>query len=125
MPPVGKSGAFDELHQVADLGLRVVDHVDDGVDDLAQVVRRHVGGHSDRDAGGAVDQQVGQLAGRVDGSFRVPSKLSTKSTVSLSMSPNISMAMLLQPAFGVTHGRGLVAVDGAEVALAIDQRVAQ
>ena len=31
----------------------------------------------------------------------------------------------LEPAFGVAHGRGVVAVDRAEVALAVDQRVAQ
>ena len=36
-----------------------------GVGDLAQVVRRDVGGHADGDAGRAVDQQVGQL-GRQD-----------------------------------------------------------
>ena len=28
-------------------------------------------------------------------------------------------------ALGVTHGRGRIAVDGAEVALAVDQRIAQ
>ena len=33
-------------------------------DDLAQVVRRDVGGHAHRDADGAVDEQVGQLGGQ-------------------------------------------------------------
>ena len=45
--------------------LRVVDEGDRGVDDLAEVVRRDVGGHADGDARGAVDEQVRQL-GRQD-----------------------------------------------------------
>ena len=41
-------------------------HQLDGVVHFAQVVRGHVGGHADRDAGGAVDQQVGQQRRQVD-----------------------------------------------------------
>ena len=36
-------------------------------DDLAQVVRRHVGCHADRDAGGAVDEQVRERCGQHGG----------------------------------------------------------
>ena len=36
-------------------------------DDLAQVVRRHVGRHADRDAGGAVDEQVRERCGQHGG----------------------------------------------------------
>ena len=39
----------------------IVDQRDAGVDDLAEIVRRNVGRHADRDAAGAVDQQVGKL----------------------------------------------------------------
>ena len=56
--PVGKSGPLHELHEVVGRGLGVVDEVDGGVDDLAEVVRRDVGGHADRDALAAVDEQV-------------------------------------------------------------------
>ena len=53
-------GALDELHQVVGGGIGVVDEVDRGVDDLAEVVRRDVGGHADGDALAAVDEQVGE-----------------------------------------------------------------
>ena len=56
-------GALDELHEVVGRGVGIVDQVDDGVDDLAEVVRRDVRGHADRDALAAVDQQVRE-AGR-------------------------------------------------------------
>ena len=37
---------------------RIVDQRDAGVDHLAEIVRRDVGRHADRDAAGAVDEQV-------------------------------------------------------------------
>ena len=51
-------GALHEMHQVVGRGVGVVDQVNGGVDDLAQVVGRDVGGHADGDALAAVDQQV-------------------------------------------------------------------
>ncbi len=60
----GEVRALDELHEVVGRRLGVVDDVHGGVDDLAEVVRRDVGGHADGDAGGAVDQQVGHAAGQ-------------------------------------------------------------
>ena len=90
---------------------------------LAQVVGRDVGGHAHRDARGAVHQQVreGRWAGRSArsscrrrwaGSRRCPSRCPPSSTA-----PSARQARL-----GVAHGRGRVAVDGAEVALAVHQR---
>ena len=43
------------------------DEVAGTCDDLAQVVRRHVGCHADRDAGGAVDEQVRERSGQHGG----------------------------------------------------------
>ena len=45
----------------------LLEHVHDGVDDLAQVVGRDVGGHAHGDALGAVDQQVGEAGREHDG----------------------------------------------------------
>ena len=53
-------GRRDDLHQLVDRRRRVLQQVQAGVDDLVEVVRRDVGGHADRDAGRAVDQQVRQ-----------------------------------------------------------------
>ena len=62
MPPVGKSGPLMNLQQVVDGGVGVVDQVQQGVDHLAQVVRRDVGRHADGDAGRAVADQVREAA---------------------------------------------------------------
>ena len=51
-------GAGHEPHQRLEVGVRVGDQVPGGRDDLAEVVRGHVGRHPDGDAGRAVDQQV-------------------------------------------------------------------
>ena len=55
--------ALDVLHQPVDVDRRVVDVGDRAGDHLAQVVRRDVGRHPDRDARAAVDEQVRE-AGR-------------------------------------------------------------
>jgi hypothetical protein len=47
-----------------------------------------------------------------------------KSTVPWSISSSSRVVILRQPRLGVAHGRGAVAVAAAEVALAVDQRVA-
>ena len=54
-----KVGTLDEGQQVLGGRFRIVDQVLDAGGDLTQVMRRDVGGHSDRDPGGAVDEQVG------------------------------------------------------------------
>jgi hypothetical protein len=51
----------------------VLEHPEDGGGDLAQVVRRHVGGHADGDAGRAVDQQVGDAPGQDQRLWFLPS----------------------------------------------------
>ena len=60
-------GAGNMLHQVSQGRFRVVQHAHAGVDDLRQVVGRDVGRHADSDAGGTVDQQVGEAGGKYTG----------------------------------------------------------
>src|SRR5262249_23341206 len=57
-PAGGEVGALHVLRNPLDVDARVVDHRDDPVDDLAEVVRRDVRRHADGDAGRAVDEQV-------------------------------------------------------------------
>ncbi len=61
----GKVGAGHDAHELVDIGRGVVDEQGEGGAQLAEVVGRDVGGHADGDAGGAVEEQVGQ-AGRQD-----------------------------------------------------------
>ena len=69
----GKVGTGDVGHEVVGRSFGVVDERGDGVDHLAQVVGRDVGGHADGDAAGAVDQRLGRRLGSTVGSRRVSS----------------------------------------------------
>ena len=53
-------GTGHEAHEVVDGRVGMVDEVERRVDDLAQVVRRDVGGHAHRDATATVHQEIGE-----------------------------------------------------------------
>ena len=69
--------------------------------------------------------RFGILDGRTVGSWSRSSKLGWKSTVFLSMSSSIAIGDPGEPRLGVAVGRRGVAVDRAEVALPVDQRIAE
>ncbi len=115
-------GAGDDLHQL--LGRHVgLDHQSQRrVDRLAEVVRRNVGRHADRDAAGAIDQQVGE-AGRKDA--RLGLLLVVVGTEIDGVLVEILQhrhGELLQPRLRVAHRRRRIVVDRAEIALPVDQR---
>ena len=117
-------GAGDVLAQVVRRELRVVDQGSGGVADLAQVMRRDVRRHADGDAGRAVDEQVRE-PGRQDlrlllGAVVVVDEVDR---VLVDVGQHLG-GDARQAGLGVAHGRGAVAVDRAEVALAVDERVA-
>ena len=115
---------LDALHQLLRGHIRVFDHLHHAVDDLAEVVRRDVRRHADRNAGGAVDQQVRESAGqhvRLHQRFvKVRGEIDGL-LVDVRQHLQIDLA---HARFGVTHGRRAVAVHRAEVALPIDERIA-
>ena len=102
----------------------IVDQRDAGVDHLAEIVRRDVGRHADRDAAGAVDQKIGKAR-------RQHHRLALGIVVIGLEIDGVLVEILDQRAgdafeahFGVAHGRRRIAVDRAEVALPVDQRQA-
>ena len=109
---VGEVGALDPLEQRVEQlllgGLGVVQGPAGAGRDLAQVVRRDVGGHADRDAGGSVDQQVGEARRQHHGLG------GTAVVVGLEVDGVLlDVAHHLErerghPALGVPHGRGRV-----------------
>ena len=102
----------------------MVDIVQERLQALSQVVRRHVAGHAHRDAGGAVDQQVGNarrqhqrlVQGLVVGGLKVDGVL-------VQIGQNFR-GQLRHAHLRVAHGSRRVAVDRAEVALAVDEEMA-
>ena len=118
-------GALDVLHQALGRDRRIVDQGDGRVDDLAEVVRRDVRRHADRDAGRAVHEQVREARGQHR------RKLLSLVVVRLEVDDVlVEIAQHLrrdvrEPRLGVAHRRRCIAIDVAEVALAVDERVAR
>ena len=117
----GQVGAGHELHEVVERARGVRDEVAGGADDLAEVVRGHVGGHADRDPARAVDEQVGErrrqhrrlglgvvvVRHEVDGVLVEPAHHEHRRG--------------RHPRLGVARRRRPV-VEGAEVAVPVDER---
>ena len=99
----------------------VVEQEQEAVDGFAQVVRRNVGGHSDRDSRSPVQQEVGD-AGRQDDRFAHRFVV-----VGLELDGvlvDVGQQLFGQPGhahLGVPHGRRRVSVDRAEIALSVHQ----
>ena len=124
MPPVGKSGPVTYRAEVVVGDLGVVDERDGRVDDLAEVVRRDVRRHPDRDARRTVDQEVRQLR-RQDRGLLLRAVVVVLEVDGLLVDVGEHLAGdRRQARLRVAHRRGGVAVDRAEVALAVDERIA-
>ena len=89
-----------------------------------KIVRRDVGGHADGDAAGAVHQQIGNARGQDDGFFAGLIEVGNEvDGFFFEVRENV-FGDFRQARFGVPHGRGRIAVDRAEISLAVDQRIA-
>ena len=128
-PRGGEVGALDPVHHRGQrglfVGLVVLQAPEDGVGELAQVVRRDVGRHADRDAARAVGQQVREPA-RQDGGF-LHAAVVVRDEIDCLL---VDFAQHLhgqrrEPGLGVAHGGRRIVTRRAEVALAVDERVAQ
>ncbi len=120
-----KIGPRDELHQLFAGDLGVVEHRNDCVGGLAQVVRWNVRCHPHRDPGSAIYKQVGKRGWQDD-----------RHLAGVVVVRNVVDRVLVDVTqyfagdcaharFRVALGRGRVAIDRAEVALSVDERIAQ
>ena len=113
------------LHQTGQVDVGVLHQGDHAADDLAQVVRRDVGCHADRDALTAVDQQVREAAGQ---NMRLLFGLVKVGVPVDGVLFNIGQHLaghLGHAGLGITVGSRGVAVHRAEVTLTVNQRIAQ
>jgi hypothetical protein len=116
--------ARHELEQpgLGDVG--VVDAGDAGVDDLAEIVRRHGGRHAHGDAVRAVDQQVRELGRQHDRLDRLVVVGGLElDRVLVDVGQQRSRGAV-QARLGVAHRRRRIAVHRAEIALPLDERQA-
>ena len=115
----------DQLHQLVDADLGIVELRHAAVDHLAQVVRRNVRRHADGDAAGAVDEQVRHPC-RQHGRLLLGTVVVCLEVDRVLVDVVEQRARDLgEAALGVAHMRRAIAVEGAEVALAVDERRAQ
>ena len=125
MPAVGKSGPCTNFRISGELGGGIVHQSDGGVHDFGQVVRRNVGRHAHRDAVRSVHQQVGNARGKNVGSTFVAVVVRAEVDGVFVEIFEQRGGHARQFGFGVTIGCGRIAIHRTEVALPIDQRIAQ
>ena len=117
--------SLDTLHEFLIGRIRLRDQLDHAVDDLAEIMRRDVGRHTDGDAGGTIDQQVRIARRHDDGLHERFVKVWREIDRFLVDICEHLKIQLAHARLGVSHGGGAVTVDRAEVALAIHQRIAR
>ena len=118
-------GAAHMLEERAVVDPAVVDQRRCGIGQLAQIVRRDAGRHPDRDPAGAVGEQVGEQAGE-DLGLVVLAIVGRAEADRALVEPGHELGRDRgQPGLGIAVGGGIIAVDVAEIALPVDERVAE
>ncbi len=120
--PVGKSGPGNMLHQLVERDVGLVHHRQQGVDRLAEIVRRNVGRHADGDAARAVDQKVGEARRQDDRLLLLLVVVRLEVDGVLVEVFEQRQRDPVEPRLGVARRCGRIAVDRAEIALPVDQR---
>jgi hypothetical protein len=124
MPLRPRMIARDELEQALEVEPGVVDQSQAGVDHLAEIVRRDVGRHADRNAARAVHQKVRELR-RQDARLAVGFVVVRPEVDGILVDVAEQRIRSLREArFGVAHRRRRIAIHRPEVALAVDQHEA-
>ena len=119
--PGGKVRALDVQHQFGNGNGGLVNLGANPVDDFAQIVRRHVGGHADGDARAAIDQEIGKR-GREDRwlghSFVVIGNEIDRVAIHVGHERGAEVG---ETSLGITHGGGRIIFNGAEITFALHE----
>ncbi|MET3838674.1 hypothetical protein ABIE49_000752 [Bradyrhizobium sp. OAE829] len=125
MPPVGKSGPLTHFSSDFDLASGLSIRCSAASHSSAALCGRDRGGHADRDALGAVGEQVREAARHHHRLFGLAVVIGTELDAVLVDALQQQLRHRGHARFGVPIGRRIIAVDIAEIALAVDQRVAR
>ena len=117
-------GPRHELQEIAALGAGMLDEMQGGVAQLGGVVRWNCGRHADGDPLRAVGEEVGEGARQHHRLFLGAVVGRTEGDRILVEPVQHQPGDLGQPRLRVAHGGRIIAVDIAEIALAVDRRVA-
>ena len=116
----GEVGPLYILHKVCDRAFGVVHAVKRSVNDLSEVVRRDVRRHTDGNADSAVHKQVWEARGKNARFLSRFVKVRIPQNRFLIDIAQHLVAELRHACFGVSVSRGGIAVNGAEVAVAVE-----
>ena len=115
---------WNDLHQLVCGDCGIVHRRETGVDHLAQIVWRDVGGHADGDAARAIDQEIGEAR-------REHRRLTAAAVIVIDEVDGILVEIIEQRVrhagqtrFGIAHRGWRIGVHATEVALTVDQRQA-
>ena len=125
MPPVGKSGPGTYFRSVRLRAFGVSIRCSAASHNSAILCGGIDGRHADRDALRAVRQQVGECRRQHHRLLRQAVVVRPEVDGVFVDAVEQKSRRLGQPRFGVTVGGGVIAVDIAEIALAVDQRIAR
>ena len=122
-PPGWKIGTRHHRHQLIDRNIRIVEHHDQGIANLTQIVGRNRGRHADRDPVGTVNQQIGEAAGQDN--WLGPPFIIRRHKIDRVQLQIVEhhRRKRAEPSLGVPHGGRRQTRDRAKVPLLVDQGV--
>ncbi len=115
-------GPGNMLHQLFERDVGLVHQRQQPVDRFAEIVRRDVGRHADRDAACAIDQQIGKTRREDDRLLFLLVVIGFEVDGVLVEILEQRQRDAIEPGFRVPRGGGRIAVDRAKIALAVDER---
>ena len=117
----GEVGSRNVLHQPIGIDIGIVNIGAATINNLAQIVGRHIGSHTYGNTVTTIDQQVRNLGGHYAGLYqRIVEVVDHIDGVLLQVVHDV-LAHLRETALGVTHGSWRVAIDTTEVTLSVDE----
>ena len=122
MPRGREIGPLNNLRQLVDADFRIVEIGDAGVDDFAEVMRRNVRRHADGDAARTVDEQVRKFRREYRRLLQLAVVVVAKINCLFVEIVEQERRYLGETGFRVALRGRRIAIDRAEIALAIDER---
>ena len=104
-------GSLDVLHQFVNSNLRIVDIGTDAIDTLREIVGRHIGGHADSDAIGAIYKKGRDTSGEHLGLHECAVEVGHHIDGILVDIAKHLLGNLRETCLGITHSSGAIAVD--------------
>ena len=123
--PGGEIRPLDMLHQIVQGTVRIVDQGADAINDLPQIVGRNVGCHTHGNAHGAVHQQVREPGGQHHRLLEPVVVVGHEGYRVLADVRQHLHSDFRHSRFRITICRRRISVHGAEVAVAVHQRIPQ